>query len=61
LEFYNVNTRPPRMEAKYFFAAPGGSVTVSVVGTEEVFANYRGAVERFLGGMRVDGNQTRGR
>jgi hypothetical protein len=53
LEFYNGNTRPPRTEIKYFLGAPGGSVTVSVVGTAEIFANYRGVVEGFLGRMRV--------
>ena len=53
LEFYNANTQPPRTEMNCFLAASGGSVTVSVVGTAEVFANYRGAVERFLGGVQV--------
>ena len=53
LEFYNPNTRPPRTEITYFLAAPGGSVTMSVVGTADAFANYRGTVERFLAGVQV--------
>ena len=53
LEFYNANTRPPRTEMKYILAGPRGSVSVSVVGRAEVFANYRGTVEGFLGGVRV--------